>query len=361
LIPIARPDLDENAIVAAIEVLRSGSLAQGKLVHEFEAAFAQYIDTPCAIATNSGTSALHLALLASGINKGDEVITSPFSFIASANAILYCGAKPVFADIESLTFNIDPGLIEAKITPKTRAVLGVHLYGQTLNIERVQDMCQHHNLILIEDACQAHGAEYHGKKAGSFGIGCFSFYPTKNMTTGEGGMVTTGNKDIADKCRMLRNHGQVQRYCHTMLGYNARMTEIAAAIGLSQLEKLNAFNNKRNENARILTSAINEIPGLIAPTVLAGNKHVFHQFTIRVTPEYKLTRDELKIYLEENGIGCGIHYPLPIHRQPLFKDLGYDESLPVAEKAACEVLSLPVHPAVSRDDLNTIIEVITNA
>lgn len=343
------------------KILSSGSLAQGKLVEQFEHAFAGYIGTGYAVAVSSGTSALHLSLLAHGIGKGDEVITTPFSFIASANAIVYCGAKPVFSDIDPLSFNLDPNLIEARITPRTRAVLGVHLYGQPFDVEPVLDICRRHNLVLIEDACQAHGAEYQGKKAGSFGTGCFSFYPTKNMTTGEGGMITTSDPVITDKCRALRNHGQTERYHHTTLGFNVRMTEIAAAIGLGQLKLLGEFNSQRIQNARILSDGLSDIPGIVLPAILPDRLHVFHQYTIRVAREYHLSRDGLKSHLEANGVGCAVHYPLPITKQPLYHDLGYAIPMPRAEAASTEVLSLPVHPSLTREDLNTIIEVIRSA
>jgi perosamine synthetase len=261
-------------------------------------------------------------------------------------------------DIEPETCNINADLIEGKITPRTRAVLGVHLYGQPFDIKKIQDICRRHNLVMIEDACQAHGAEYEGKKAGSSGIGCFSFYPTKNMTTGEGGIITTDDEAVLERCRLLRSHGQEQRYLHTSLGYNFRMTEPAAAIGIEQLKRLDKFNSKRISNAGRLSQAIENIKGLKIPPARPGIKHVYHQYTIRVTEDYPLTRDELKKRLEEKGIGCAVHYPLPIHRPLFYKDLGYTVVLPEAERASREVLSLPVHPSVSAEDLEYIIEVL---
>ncbi|MBN1369184.1 MAG: DegT/DnrJ/EryC1/StrS family aminotransferase [Dehalococcoidaceae bacterium] len=361
MLAVSKPKIYESTGNLLVEILFSGSLAQGRLVEQFEQAFAGYIGTDYAIAVSSGTAALHLSLLAHGIDEGDEVITTPFSFIASANAILYCRAKPVFCDINPVSFNLDPALIEARITPRTRAILGVHLYGQAFDVAPILDICKRHNLVLIEDACQAHGAEYKGAKAGSFGTGCFSFYPTKNMTTGEGGMIATNDEQIAQRCRMLRNHGQTERYYHTALGFNARMTEIAAAIGLGQLERLEDFNLSRLNNARVLSTGLDNIPGLIPPAILPDRKHVFHQYTIRVTAGYSLTRDQLAKHLETNGVGYGIHYPLPIHHQPLYRDLGYDDCLPRAETASGGVLSLPVHPSLTHEDLNTIIEVIRSA
>ncbi len=206
MITISAPVLEGNEIKAIGDVLKSGRLTQGPIVEEFEEAFALFIGTEYAIAVNSGTAALHVALLAAGVGEGDEVITTPFSFIATGNSILFCGARPVFVDIDENTFNINPNIIEQKITPRTKALLVVHLFGQSCEMDRITQICQRHRLILIEDACQAHGAEYQGRKVGSFGIGCFSFYPTKNMTTGEGGMITTDDKELADKARMIRNH-----------------------------------------------------------------------------------------------------------------------------------------------------------
>ncbi|MDD5082636.1 MAG: DegT/DnrJ/EryC1/StrS family aminotransferase [Dehalococcoidales bacterium] len=358
MIPIAAPVIDEATINAVANVLRSGMLTQGAKVEEFETAFAAYIGTRYAIATTNGTSALHIALLAAGIGPGDEVITTPFSFAASANCILFCGARPVFADIDEPTLNISPNLIRNRITPKTKAILPVHLYGQPCDMKEIIKICGDSNLILIEDACQAHGAEYGGKKAGSFGIGCFSFYPTKNMTTGEGGMVTTDNEAVAQKARTLRNHGQSEKYIHQSLGYNYRLTDIAAAIGIQQLGKLDESNSRRISNAAFLTESISHIPGILPPTIAAGRKHVFHQYTVRVTNSFGLSRDEVQHKLGAKGVGTAIHYPRPIHQQPFYRQLGYNDRLPVVEKAASEVLSLPVHPRVTPADLQTIVQAL---
>lgn len=359
-ISVAAPQIDDNDIKSVEAVLWSGILSQGPKVAEFEEAFASYTGTKYGVAVNSGTAALHIALLASGISKDDEVITIPFSFIASANSILFCGAKPVFVDIDESTFNINPNLIYQKITPRTKAILPVHLYGQPCDMKELVKICHENSLVLIEDACQAHGAEYQGKKVGSFGIGCFSFYPTKNMTTGEGGIITTDDEDIAQKARMIRNHGQKERYLHEILGYNYRMTDIAAALGICQLEKLDEFNRKRIENARFLTKEISNIKGLIPPFVAPEVKHVFHQFTIKVTKDFGLTRDELRQRLSEKGIGSAVYYPLPIHKQPLYQEFGYNDNLPISEKVAHEVLSLPVHPSLTMEDLEYIVQATEN-
>ncbi|MFV2041204.1 MAG: DegT/DnrJ/EryC1/StrS family aminotransferase, partial [Candidatus Hydrothermarchaeales archaeon] len=308
MIPIAKPLIGEEEKQAVQAVLSSGVIAQGPRVKEFEGEFSKYCDASYGVAASSGTTALHLALLACGVKPGDEVITTPFSFIATANSILYCRAKPVFADIDPETFNIGPDEIEAHITDKTRAVLVVHLYGQPCEMDSLTRICGDNDIRLIEDACQAHGAECKGRKAGSLGdCAVFSFYPTKNMTTGEGGMLTTDDSEIADRARLLREHGSKVRYHHDVLGYNYRMTDIAAAIGLEQLKKLDSFNTARKGNAERLTEALKGVEGIEAPIVRGDVKHVFHQYTIRVTSDFHRTRDEVVQRLKESGIGTGIY------------------------------------------------------
>lgn len=352
MIPIAKPIIGEDEVRAVTEVLRSGVIAEGQKVKDFETAFAEFAGTSFAVAVNSGTAALHAALLAHGIGPGDEVITTPFSFVATANSVLFTGAKPVFADIREDTFNIDPESIVEKITPRTKAIIPVHLYGQSADMKAIMDIAEDKDLIIIEDACQAHGATFEGKSVGSFGEGTFSFYPTKNMTTSEGGIITTNDKDIAEKARMIRSHGSKQRYLHEMLGFNLRMTDIAAAIGLVQLGKIRDFNMARINNAQYLTKSLQKIKGLILPRVDKRCGHVFHQYTVRIRGE--LTRDEVVSSLNKMDIGTGIYYPLPIHKQPFYKELGYNDSFPVAEMASKEVISLPVHPSLSKLDLETI-------
>ncbi len=361
MVPIAAPTVDDATAKAMEAVLKSGMLAQGATVAEFENSFASFIGTKYAVATNSGTAALQIALLAAGTGPGDEVITTPFSFIASANCAIYCGAKPVFSDIDARTYNIDAGLIEKKITPRTKVILPVHLYGQPCDMDEIMSLCDKHHLVLVEDACQAHGAAYHGKKAGSFGIGCFSFYATKNMTTGEGGMITTDDKAIADRSRVIRDQGQTKKYFHDLLSYNFRMTNFAAALGIGQLKVLNGKNDKRAANARYLTSGLSKIEGIVPPYTAPGRTHVFHQYNIRVTEKFRTTRDELQKRLADSGIGTGINYPLPIHKQPVYLQMGYEDRLPVSEKAAGQVLSLPVHPGVNDEDLEQIVRSIENA
>jgi dTDP-4-amino-4,6-dideoxygalactose transaminase len=349
MIPIAKPLIGEEEKQAVMEVLNSGMIAQGPRVKAFEQAFAEMCGVRHAIATTSGTTALHVALLVSGIGEEDEVITSPFTFIASGNSILYTGARPVFVDIDPTTYNINPELIEAAVTPRTKAILPIHLFGVSCDMDPIMEIANRHNLAVIEDACQSHGASYHDRKVGSFGIGVFSLYPTKNMTSAEGGMITTNGDVLDEKSRVMRQHGMRRRYYHDELGFNFRMTDVHAAIGLEQLKKLEMFNQKRRENAAYLSS---HLKGVITPVQPDGYEHVYHQYTVRV-PDGR--RDGLRDFLQERGIGSEVYYPVPIHQQTFYlHDLGYNVSMPESERAAREVLSLPVHPALSQADLEAI-------
>ena len=339
-------------------VLESGMLAQGPRVAEFERTFAEYIGVNHAIATSNGTTALHAALLAHGVGPGDEVITTPFTFMASVNSILFTGAHPVLVDIDE-SFNINPDLIEAAITPRTRAIMPVHLYGQPADLGVIEPIARRHGLALIEDACQAHGATFAGRKAGSFGTGCFSFYATKNMTTGEGGMITSSDDAIAQRVRMIIAHGMKVRYYHETLGYNYRMTDMAAAIGIEQLKKLPAFNARRAANAAWYDQQLANIPGLITPRVDPDRTHVYHQYTLRITPEYGLSRDALVEQLRERGIGSAIYYPIPVHRQHSMRAYGVaDQVCPVTEQIADQVLSIPIHPGVTDSDRRVIADAL---
>jgi len=353
MISIAKPLIGEEEKKAVLEVLDSGMIAQGPRVKAFEEAFAAMCGVKHAIATTSGTTALHVALLANGIGEGDEIITSSFTFIASANSALYTGAKPVFVDIDPTTFNINPALIEAAITPRTRAIMPVHLFGLSCDMDPILAVAQKYHLLVIEDACQSHGARYKGRRVGSFGTGTFSLYPTKNITSAEGGMITTDNDTVAEKCRVIRQHGMRRRYYHDELGFNFRMTDVHAAIGLAQLSKLERFNATRRENAAFLSA---NLKGVVVPYVPAGYEHVYHQFTVRVPGG---RRDALRTYLQEHGVGSEVYYPVPVHKQVFYTgELGYKQSLPEAEKASQEVLSLPVHPALSKEDLATIVSTV---
>jgi dTDP-4-amino-4,6-dideoxygalactose transaminase len=351
-IPVAAPQMGDEEKNAVLAVLESGQLAQGPIVEAFEAEFANWCGAGHAVAVNSGTAALHLLMLAHGIGEADEVITSPFTFVASANAALFVGARPVFVDIEPETYCMDPGKVEAAITPRTRAIMPIDLYGHPAAIPEMREIADRHGLVLIEDACQAHGAAIGGRKAGALGVSAsFSFYPSKNMTTAEGGMVTTDDARVAEKVAVLRQHGAAHRYHHDVLGYNFRMTDIAAAIGRAQLAKLERFNERRRRNASVLDEALAGIDGVETPIERPGYRHVYHQYTVRVARD----RDRFQQRLRELGVGSAVHYALPVHRQPLYIELGYgDVSMPGAERAAAQVLSLPVHPALGDDDLDRI-------
>jgi dTDP-4-amino-4,6-dideoxygalactose transaminase len=353
MINIAKPQIGQEEKQAVLDVLDSGILAQGPRVKAFEEAFAAMCGTKHAIATSSGTTALHTAMLAHSIGEGDEVITSSFTFIASANSSLFVGARPVFVDIDPCTFNLDPQLIEAAITSKTRAIMPVHLFGLSCDMDSILDIAKRYDLVVIEDACQSHGATYKGRKVGSMGTGTFSLYPTKNMTSGEGGMITTNDDRVAEQCRVIRQHGMRRRYYHDELGFNFRMTDIQAAIGLEQLKKLEKFNHVRRENARYLSA---HLRGVTLPVVPQGCEHVYHQYTIRVPGG---RRDALIQHLAARDVGSMVYYPVPIHHQTYYvNQLGYQMSLPETELAANEVLSLPVHPGLSSADLVTIVSAV---
>lgn len=350
MIPVSKPYIGEEEKQAVMAVLDSGMIVQGPRVAEFEKQFAAVCGTKHAIATSSGTTALHLAMLAHGIGPGDEVITSPFTFIASVNSILYAGATPVLVDIEEDTFNIDPEAIERAITPRTKAILCVHLFGHLCDMDALQAIADKHGLVIIEDACQSVGGTYKGKVAGSFGTGTFSLYATKNVMSVEGGMITTDDDHIADQCRLLRSHGMRRRYYYDMLGYNFRMTDIHAAVGIAQLSRLEASTKKRQENAAYLSAKIESV---VTPTVREGYGHVWHQYTIRV--DRGRDRDAAVQQLADNGVGSGIFYPVPAHQHDYMREVVGNLTFPIAEKAAAEVISLPVHPQLSQADLEKIV------
>lgn len=351
MIPIARPTMGEEEKQLVWSALESGFLAQGTRVHELEERFAEYVGVPHAIATSSGTTALHLALLGYAIGEGDEVITVPFTFIASATSILYTGARPVFVDVRPDDFCMDPSLVEAAITPRTRAIMPVSLYGQPADMPAIAAIAERHGLAVIEDAAQSHGAAIGDRKSGSWGAGVFSFYPTKNMTTGEGGMVTTTDGELADGIRLLREHGMKVRYHHDVLGYNFRMSDIHASIGLAQFAKLPGYNARRQEIAARYDA---ELRGVITPAVRPGVTHVYHQYTIRVN-----RRDEFVERLREQDVGSGVYYPIPVDRQKPLVALGYgQERFPVTELLTEQVLSIPVHPSLSDAEVSTVIAAV---
>jgi perosamine synthetase len=348
MIPAAQPIIGDDERRAVDRVLQSGMLAQGIEVKAFEDEFSEIVAKRHCIAVNSGTSALHMSFVAAGIRQGDEVIVPSFTFAATANAVRLAGATPVFADIEQDYFNLSPSAVEAAITPRTRAIMPVHLYGHPAAMDELTAICQRHNLLLFEDAAQAHAASLNGVPVGAFGAaGSFSFYPTKNMTSGEGGMVTTGCDHIARQLRLLRNQGMERRYENEVIGFNTRMTDIHASIGRVQLTKLAGWTKTRQQNAAFLSK---NISGVITPPTTEGAIHVFHQYTIRVVEH---DRDQFSEELAKRGVASGVYYPTPVHRLPSF---GLSLDLPVTEKVARECLSLPVHPSLSQQDLETIVE-----
>lgn len=358
MIPIAKPSVGEEEAHAAATVIKSGLLASGQEVKEFEREFSSYIGTNEGVATSNGTTALHIAQTALGIGPGDEVIVPSFTFIATATSVSMCGASPVMADIEEKTYCIDPDSVMDQINPHTKAVIGVHLYGHPCDVHALSEICEDHSLFFVEDCAQAHGAEYRSKKVGNFGVcGCFSFYPTKNMTCGEGGMVTSSDPSLVKRMRILINHGQTEKYLHTELGYNFRLTDIAAAIGRVQLHKLPEMNKKRMNNGTYLSQHITR-KGIITPAVRPGCNHVYHQYAIRVTEESGFFRDELAEFLNNHGIGTGVHYPMPVHEQPVYKGKVRGSSCPVAGLISPEILSLPVHPGLSEEEREDICRVM---
>lgn len=344
-IPIASPIVGWSEIYSVVKVLKSGSLAQGPKVLQFEKNFSRLVGDRECVAVNSGTSALHVALLSLGIGTGDEVIVPSFTFAATANSVALTGAKPVFVDIDPLTYNIDPSKIESAISDKTKAIMVVHLYGLPADMKLIKQIASRKNLLLIEDAAQAHMAEIEGEKVGTFGdAAAFSFYPTKNMTAGEGGMIVLKDPEAAKKARLLRNQGMAVRYQNEIVGFNLRMTDIHAAIGIEQLKNLSKWTEKRQQNALQLSREITEV---ITPFVPNGFSHVYHQYTIRI----KNKRDKFSELLTSNGIGNSVYYPTEVHNLPSFKsDLHLDET----HKATQQVLSLPIHPRLSKSDLKRI-------
>jgi perosamine synthetase len=355
MIPAAKPIIGDEEREAVDRVLRSGMIASGPEVAAFESEFSEYVGGRHCIAMNSGTSALHLALLAMGIGAGDEVIVPSFSFAATANSVALTGATPVFADIDRATFNLDPRAVRAAITKRTKAIMPVHLYGQMAAMDQFESLAQENGIQIIEDAAQSHIASFNGRNAGEWGVtACFSFYPTKNMTSGEGGMVVTPDEKIARMLRLLRNQGMEQRYKNEVIGFNTRMTDIHAAIGRVQLRKLPAWTKQRQANATFLDA---NIKGVVVPPVAAGASHVYHQYTIRVPVETGEQRDAFMSSLAQKEVGSGVYYPTPIHRLPSF-NLSLD--LPETELAAHQVISLPIHPALSSEDLKQIADAVSS-
>lgn len=353
-IPAAKPMIGDEERAAVDAVLRSGMIAQGAEVAAFESEFSEaFVAGRKCVAVNSGTAGLHLGLLAAGIQPGDEVIVPSFTFAATANSVVLAGATPVFADIELQYFNLDPVAVERAITPRTRAIMPVHLYGHPANMSELLGIADRHGLIVLEDAAQAHGAQIDDRFVGTFGeFAMFSLYPTKNMTSGEGGMISCARPEVERAARLLRNQGMETQYQNEVIGFNARMTDIHAAIGREQLKKVGAWTTMRQRNAQFLTE---NLSGVITPRIHPGARHVFHQYTVRVPAE----RDEFaKALREEFGVGSGVYYPVPNHRLPSLRKYAEGLHLENTERAATEVLSLPVHPSLSERDLERIVRAV---
>jgi len=356
MIPVARPDIGPEEVAAVTAVLESGMLAAGRRVAELEERFAAFIGIRHAIAVSNGTVALMCIFEGLGLGPGDEVITVGHTFNATVSSILFTGATPVFVDIEPDTYLIDTDLVEAAITPRTKAICPVHLFGLPADMDAIAAIADRHGLAIVEDACQAHGAQFDGRRAGSFGHGAFSLYGTKNMTTGEGGLITTDDDRLADWIRLYRNQGMRERYHHEVLGYNFRLTDIAAAIGLCQLDKLERNTARRQEIAGRYDAAFADLPVRV-PVTPSGRTHVYHQYTVAVEGD----RDGLVADLASAGVSTGIYYPIPVHRQPYVLERGIRADLPLTDQASRQSLSLPMYPGLLDEEQDTVIAAVRSA
>lgn len=350
-----RPQLDE----VIHRVIESGAFAGGPFVDRFEEDFAAYCECRYAIGVGSGTEALWLSLLGLDIGAGDEVITVPNSFMATAEAITYCGARPVFVDVDECTYTMNPEALERAITPKTKAIIPVHLFGQSADMEPIQEVAREHGLHIIEDACQAHGGRYKGQRTGSMGnAGCFSFYPGKNLGAfGEAGAVVTNDPNLNEKIRVLRDHGQFRKYHHSRVGWNCRMDGIQAGVLRVKLATLENDNLRRHAHAAHYSRELGEIPGVLTPLHAAYAQHVYHIYAIRVKE-----RDRVMKFLAQKQIGCAVHYPIAIHLQEAYRSLGYKEgSFPIAEHCAREFISLPMYPELTHEQVEHVVESLNEA
>ena len=354
-IPIAKVQLSNEEIEAAVKVLRSGNLRQGERVKEFEAAFAKRVGAKYAVAVGSGTAALHIAYL-SILEREGWVLVPSFTHISTVSMVCYSNCKPIFCDIDPRTFTLDVNDAKSRLTESTVAIVPVHLFGNCCDIDEIIPFARENNLKIIWDAAQAHGTKYKGKDVGSFDdLVCYSFYPTKNVTTGEGGMIATNDPELYEKCRLLRSHGQPRKYYHSSLGLNYRMTDIEASIGIEQLKKLDILVGKRRENAKYLTEYLSTIDGIITPFVEDGVEHSFNQYSVLLDLDrLNCTRDEFVKNLKKENIGSAIHYPRPLHKQPVFRELVGHLTLPVSEDITERIVSLPVHPFLNASELKQI-------
>jgi len=362
VIPINAPQIGEREIEAVVKVLRSGvlthGLGAGPMVRRFEEEFAKFVEAKHAIAVNSGTAALHMAVVAAGVKRGDEVILPSFTFVATAETVVMAGAKPVFVDINPETYTVSPEEVEKAVTKRTKAVIAVDLYGAPADMKSLREIADKHGLRLIEDAAQAHGAVYDGKPVGVYAdLACWSFYASKNMTTGEGGMITTNDGELAEKLRLIRCHGERQKYMSTIIGHNYRMPEIEAAIGLVQLERLPSFLARRRENAETLTVKLCKAENLQLPREQPLCRNSWYLYTVRLKGASRRKRDAIVEQLKSKGIGAEVYYPWPIHMMPPYKRFRRLK-LTETEKASEQVFSLPVHPGVKTEQVNFIAETV---
>ncbi|MCW8973151.1 MAG: DegT/DnrJ/EryC1/StrS family aminotransferase [Gammaproteobacteria bacterium] len=351
-------DIKDEIDQGLLQALEATQFILGPNVRAFEEEAAGYLGASHAVGCASGTDALHLALIAAGVGEGDEVITTPFTFIATAEAILYVGAKPVYVDIDEKSMNIDVNQIEDAITPKTRAILPVHLFGQPADMAVIQSIADKHNLVVVEDCAQSFGADIDGKQTGSMGIaGCFSFFPSKNLGCfGDGGLITTNDEKIAEHLRVLRNHGSWQRYHHSELGFNSRLDELQAVILRAKLKRIDQYNEGRRRVAHRYSAALAEMDGTTPPHEDGIGTHVYHQYTL-----LSAKRDQIMAALQAQQIACAVYYPIPLHQQEVFAEMCQGVSLPVTEKVASQCMSLPVYPELEDDKVDQILEVIRGA
>jgi dTDP-4-amino-4,6-dideoxygalactose transaminase len=353
------PKIGEEEVQAVVKVLRSGMLTSGlgagPMVTELEKNFAKFAGVKHAVAVNTGTAALHSAIVAVGIKQGDEVILPSFTFVATAEAVVLAGGKPVFADIDAETYNLSPSVAEKLITKNTKAILPVDLYGFSADMKPMREIAEKHNLALVEDAAQAHGATYAGKPAGSFAdAACWSLYASKNITTGEGGVTTTNNDQIAETLRMIRTHGEKAKYASLILGNNYRMSEIQAAIGNVQLEKLPSFLAKRRQNAQQLTKILEKSSRLILPCESKDRQHSWYLYTARLVDGMETERNKIVDELKKKGIGAEVYYVNPVHQMPFYRENFGSAKLPETDKASKQVFSLPIHPGVTAEQVDYI-------
>lgn len=360
MIPITAVKIGRAEEKSVLTVLRSGAIAQGSVVSNFEHRFAELAGTKHAVAVNNGTTSLIAALQVLDLKTGDEVITSPFTFVATLNAIIEAGATAVFADINEDDFNVNPARVQELVNERTKVLMPVHLYGQMADMSPLQDLAQRKSLFIVEDAAQAHGAQYNGIPAGSFGMGSFSFYATKNLTTGEGGIVTTDSDDLADKIRVLRNQGMRARYQYEMAGNNYRLTDLQAALVLPQLDRYRDVVKNRQRNAAMLSKGLRGVPGLHVPQQLPGRSHVWHQYTVRIDDSARVSRDEFVSQLADRGVGAGVYYPKTVFDYEPYREHPQVKvsSVPIAERVVKQVVSLPVHQHLKNRDIRTIVTIV---